>query len=320
MAAVDIAVPTYNCARWLDAFMESVIAQDFTDWRIVTRDDGSVDDTAVMMAIWRERLGQRVLIIENAENKNLGMIGNYDAVLGACSAERIMLGDPDDVWLPGKMSMTLHTLNSMERVFGTTCPLVICSDAKVVDERQNTLHTSFWKRMRLKPATVSDFSRVMMDNPVLTSTMLVNRALLVRAVPLSDGGICPDWWIALVACAFGKIVALSEKTILYRRHDDNDSEEPVASSIIGVALRIGVLRKRFVRLIARSSGQAAGFKRRFGGVAEQANIDATNLLVDFAKTGRISVRIKMLVSRVWFGSLLKTIVLLLIYRSSVDKR
>jgi hypothetical protein len=34
---VDIAMPTYNCAAWLGQAVESILAQDFTAWRLTDR-------------------------------------------------------------------------------------------------------------------------------------------------------------------------------------------------------------------------------------------------------------------------------------------
>src|SRR5689334_14259340 len=98
---IDIAVPTYNCATWLDTFLESIVSQDSQDWRILTRDDGSTDATLATIAAWKTRLGDRLVILADGEG-NLGPVGNYDAVLRLSRAPIIMLADPDDLWLPGK--------------------------------------------------------------------------------------------------------------------------------------------------------------------------------------------------------------------------
>lgn len=52
--------------------------------------------------------------------------------------------------------------------------------------------------------------------------MLFNRALrdkLTDTVP--DGLRMHDWWIALIASAFGRIIYLDEPLLLYRQHTGN---------------------------------------------------------------------------------------------------
>ena len=108
MAEIDIAVPAWTTVvrPWIDSFFESVVVQDFHDWRIVARDDASTDDTAAHLAAWKLRLDGRMTILSDSAERNLGMVGNYNAVLAATSAPWVMFADPDDVWKPGKISLT----------------------------------------------------------------------------------------------------------------------------------------------------------------------------------------------------------------------
>lgn len=51
--------------------------------------------------------------------------------------------------------------------------------------------------------------------------MMMNRALLEASLPIPRECIMHDWWVALVAAAFGHIDTLSESTMLYRQHGNN---------------------------------------------------------------------------------------------------
>ena len=71
----------------------------------------------------------------------------------------------------------------------------------------------------------------------------------------------------MVAAAFGEIVNLDERTILYRRHSANDSLEPYAASTRGMVRRLllapGSAREKLDRLIDQVAPQAAAFADRF---------------------------------------------------------
>ena len=137
-SAFDIAFPCYNAARWIDGFFETLLAFDDQRWRVIARDDGSSDDTAAMLAAWRQRLGPRMVLLDEPSG-NLGIIGNYNAVLAATSAPWILAADPDDVWLPNRIQTTLNALAAAEAASGSDTPIIVCTDAEVVDSNLKAL-------------------------------------------------------------------------------------------------------------------------------------------------------------------------------------
>jgi glycosyltransferase involved in cell wall biosynthesis len=44
--SVSIILPAYNSARFLQTTLDSIFAQDYSDYEIIIVDDGSGDDTA----------------------------------------------------------------------------------------------------------------------------------------------------------------------------------------------------------------------------------------------------------------------------------
>src|SRR5204863_9090117 len=97
--------------------------------------------------------------------------------------------------------------------------------------------------------------------PVLSSTMMVNRSVLDLALPMT-GVSCQDWWLAMIAGAFGRVVRLPQSTILYRRHPANDSLDPLTSTLPNAARRIFQARRRVDRLIREFAPQAGAFLDR----------------------------------------------------------
>src|SRR5215469_3760954 len=92
---VDIVMPTYNCAPWLDRTMESILEQDLKNWRLIARDDRSSDETHQRLCGWQEKLGGRMIVLPDSGVRNLGVTGNFNAVLGVTTAQWIMSADPD---------------------------------------------------------------------------------------------------------------------------------------------------------------------------------------------------------------------------------
>jgi hypothetical protein len=299
---MDIALPAYNCAPWLDAFLESLLAQDYTNWRIVARDDASRDDTAGRLAAWQSRLGSRMAILEGG--RNLGVIGNYNAVLRATESELVMSADPDDVWLPGKIRRSLEAMGD----FDAAVPLALCTDARVIDGEGRVVAPSYWQWSRMNPAR-RRLPRVAMESVALGSTMTFNRALLEVALPMPAGAPYQDWWLALVATAFGRLIPLAEPTILYRRHASNATSDPYGSRLAGALRRTlgepGAPRRRLRQVLAQSAGQAGAFVAQYRGRLAPADAAALDALAGLLGANPLAARAAVLRHGLWFGSPVK---------------
>lgn len=106
MTKVDVIIPAYNAARYLTAALDSVEAQTFTDWRILLVDDGSTDSTPDVVAPYRERLGNKLKYIRQA---NAGLPTARNTAIRNSSAEFLALLDADDVWLPWRLMESVRS-------------------------------------------------------------------------------------------------------------------------------------------------------------------------------------------------------------------
>jgi glycosyltransferase involved in cell wall biosynthesis len=308
--SIDIALPTYNCAAWLDALFESIVGQDFADWRIIARDDASKDNTAGVLIEWQRRLGKRLVILADSGKSNLGPVGNYDAVLSQTTAPWVMLADPDDIWLPDKVQSTVRAMHAAEQAAPET-PIVVCSDATVVDDDLKIIAPSYWRWSRHNPDVFDVFHRLIVECPVLSSTMMVNRSLLDLALPMT-GASCQDWWLALVAGAFGRIVRLPQSTILYRRHPANDSLDPLTSTLPTAPRRIFQARGRVKRLIRQFAPQADAFLSRFRDRVLPNDAAALGAAAMLPSLGPLRRRVAVLRHDLLFASPLKNAGLMLL--------
>jgi glycosyltransferase involved in cell wall biosynthesis len=310
--SIDIIVPTYNCGPWIDEFIESLLKQDYDTWRVITRDDGSTDDTIERVLAWSRRLGDRMTIVSNPDKLNCGPVGNYNIILSASSAQWVMLADPDDIWKPGKISLTFKAMLEAENGVGSNKPVVVFTDAEVVDERGAPLAESYWKWSRLRPELSVNFHRMLVESAALSSTMMVNRAALNLALPIIGSSTSQDWWLALVACAFGKVMHLKEKTITYRRHSSNETEAPLTASAIGVIRNIFIARQRVEKLGRELALQAAAFVTRFRTQLSSSDIAALEAAARLPSSNFVVRRWIIIRHGLWFSSLIKNIGLIIL--------
>jgi glycosyltransferase involved in cell wall biosynthesis len=306
---VDIVLPCYNAAAWIDGFIAALPEADDVPWRLVVRDDGSTDNSLILLKNWRDRLGARMVLLDAEMPCNLGLIGNYDAVLAASTAPWVLTADPDDVWLPNRLAVTLSALRAAEQNYGAHTPLAICTDAMVVSETLDVIAPSYWRWSRTRPLVRPCLARSAMDSVALGSTMAVNRALIEKSRPLPAGAAYQDWWMVLVAVAFGRFIALPEITIKYRRHSSNATKDPFSTSWSGAMQRY--LRKpksihdRLDFLIRQAARQADEFVNRYDGQVEQRDVAALRSLARLPQMNQAAKRLAILSHGLWFNSPLK---------------
>lgn len=216
---VEVLVATYNGKCFIEELIRSILNQTWKQLHILVRDDGSTDGTlAIIQKLVDENRGKITLIQDN--QPNLGVIQNFAELIRLSTAPYIFLSDQDDFWLPNKVELCLQCLKKAEKKWGKETPLLVHSDLKVVDHELNEIHPSFWQFAHLNPQNGS-LNRLLVQNYMAGCTMGINRSLAQMIPHIPKGVMMHDWWIGLVASAFGKIVYLKEPTILYRQHQGN---------------------------------------------------------------------------------------------------
>jgi glycosyltransferase involved in cell wall biosynthesis len=119
---VSIILPTFNRLEYLQAAVDSVFAQTFTDWELIVADDGSDAETAGWLASLAA--APRVSVLRLPHTGNPGAVRN--AGLRAARGEYVAFLDSDDVWLPQKLARQLASLGEHpQRIWSHTAFAVI---------------------------------------------------------------------------------------------------------------------------------------------------------------------------------------------------
>jgi glycosyltransferase involved in cell wall biosynthesis len=122
---VSIVMAAYNTERYVRAAVESVLAQDFTDFELIVVDDGSTDATGAIVAALAAQDSRIVLIRQPA---NRGLVASLN--LGASRARGRLLArhDADDLSLPGRLAAQVAFLNAHPEV-GLLGTQIQCMDS-----------------------------------------------------------------------------------------------------------------------------------------------------------------------------------------------
>jgi glycosyltransferase involved in cell wall biosynthesis len=130
---------TYNCARFLDEAVESLLGQTFGDFELVIIDDASTDDTPAMLRRF-QAADARVRWERNEKNRRLGPSLNRG--LRLCRAPLVARADADDVFYPPRLERQVSFMDAHPEIG------VVSAVEEIMDERGRFL--------RYKPALTED--------------------------------------------------------------------------------------------------------------------------------------------------------------------
>jgi glycosyltransferase involved in cell wall biosynthesis len=104
-----VLLPTYNRARFLPAAFEALAAQTLEDWELVIVDDGSTDETPVVLDRLCRTIAQPVVRVVQP---NAGAYAARNTALDRATAPFVAFYDSDDVWLPHHLETCVAALQA----------------------------------------------------------------------------------------------------------------------------------------------------------------------------------------------------------------
>ena len=212
---LSIALATCNGQRFLREQLASYLVQTRRPDELVVCDDRSDDRTPGILAEFRTSAPFPVRIQQN--ERRLGIIKNFEQVIGLCDGDVIFLSDQDDVWSPEKLAW--H-----EAVYAADPGVgLVFSNGEVCDEALHplgyTLFETFVARVGLPRAmnAGSALELLVRRSRVTGCTASFRADCRDVLIPFSERWL-HDEWIALVMSALAGVRALPEPLIRYRRH------------------------------------------------------------------------------------------------------
>ena len=112
-------------------------------------------------------------------------------------------------------------MRSLEQRYGSSAPLLVFSDLKVVDDKLSPIAPSFWRHRNLNPRNIDRLGRLLMENVLTGCTAMLNAPLAGLARSMPESAAIHDWWVALLASTLGHSAAVPEQLVLYRQHEAN---------------------------------------------------------------------------------------------------
>lgn len=214
---IQVLLACYNGEKYLPQQLVSLLRQDDPAFLILAQDDGSADATPALL----EAAGRR-LSLGKEGGRRLGAIGNFISLMSQCTADYAALCDQDDVWAGDKLSRCRTAMEQAEARYGAETPLLVHSDARLVDGQGRVLAGSFFSHQGWDGSATA-LPQLLVQNNVTGCTLMMNaplrRLVVQHAAPSTM--YMHDWFIALTAAAFGHVIFIPEPLVDYRQHGVN---------------------------------------------------------------------------------------------------
>ncbi len=215
MEKVDILLATYNGEKYIEQQLDSILTQTYSNFRLLISDDCSSDNTRAILEKYKQKDNRIEVFLQN---ENLGVIKNFEFLLGKVENKYYMFSDQDDVWKEHKIE------KSLKKIEDENLDLVY-SDLEVVNENLNLINESYWKLKGIyhKIKKYNNFESLYLNNYITGCTIISKKEFIKTFLPIPNKSkyVLHDYWIALVVSQSGKIGYINETLVKYRQHQDN---------------------------------------------------------------------------------------------------
>lgn len=206
--SISVALATYNGRAYLSEQLTSFAAQRLPPDEVVVCDDGSTDGTVELVKEFASIAPFRVRLFLN--ERNLGVMRNFEKALSLSEGDIVFLSDQDDVWLPEKISEVAAIFEKTPAAF------VVINDKLIADSNLVSTGATMLGNIRGFDSPDSNF--------VAGCCSAFRREWLDIALPIPEGAIAHDSWLIGLAHRLG-LVSISEQALqYYRRHESNVSQ------------------------------------------------------------------------------------------------
>lgn len=213
-AKISVAMAVYNGERFIEEQIVSIAKQTVRPDEIIICDDGSTDNSELVIKQVCEQNELNFIYIKN--EVNLGFNKNFEKAISQCTGDVIFICDQDDVWKNDKIELVMNVFAKHEQI------QLVFHDAIITDSNLSMIYPSFWQHIEFD-GVISNLKMELFlrnSNKVQGAAIAIKRNFAIKTMPFLEK-LFYDQWLAFCGCYNDVIYPLNIQLIKYRQHDKN---------------------------------------------------------------------------------------------------
>lgn len=200
---VSVLLPVYNCEKYINESVDSILNQTFTDFELIIIDDKSTDNTLNLIKKYNDN---RIIVFE--KNQNSGYTNSLNYGISIAKGEFIARMDADDISLPTRFEEQIEFLESNPEFILCGSWLQVIGTSRIIKKPEN--HQEI-------------LIHLLYSNPIGHPSVMLKKEVLykfkydINKEPAEDY----DLWTKLIW--HGKMYNIQKPLLLYRKHDSQIS-------------------------------------------------------------------------------------------------
>ena len=169
---IDIILPNFNSYEFIDKAVQSVLKQDFKNWKLIIVDDFS--DIKTRKKIRKYAKLKKVKIYWLKKNKGAAYCRNF--AISKSKSNYLAFIDSDDIWEKNKLRLQIQYMKKNNYDFTYTY-----------------YKTFGLKFKKVAPPIKFNFNDFIKNTSIATSTMMIKRKT-AQGIKFTDTAICEDYY------------------------------------------------------------------------------------------------------------------------------
>ncbi len=236
----------FNASDFLQAAIESVLAQTYEPWELLLVDDGSHDGSTEIAKSFASDNSIQIKYFEHEGHQNLGMSAARNLGIRKSKGDYIAFLDADDHWLPKKLEVQIRILDSHPEagmLFGSTRYWFSWTG------RPEDIQRDYVPSLRVRTNTLFHPPQLLLlfiqgkAEVPCTCSILVRRAIAEKNGGFEDSfrGMYEDQAFYAKICLFTPVLATDDCLAWYRQHSKSNYSTAIHAG------QTFVLRFRFLQ-------------------------------------------------------------------------